>query len=125
MNYESRIKEITHSLKFAVRRSKGSTLIELLLYMGILSIFLMILTQLFLSVLDVSTESKQVSSVVQDGRFILARLRYDIQRADAINSPSLGSSDTTLSLDIGGNTYVYTLSGSNLELQVNSEPSKN
>lgn len=65
---------------------KGFTLIELLLYMALVIIFLGILTNLFVSVLDIKNESTAQSSIEQDGRFILSRLLYDanVAGSDAI-----------------------------------------
>lgn len=62
---------------------KGFTLVELLLYMGLVVIFLGVLTNLFVSVLDVKDESSGVSFVEQDGRFILSRLLYDANQSGA------------------------------------------
>lgn len=59
------------------RFRKGFTLIELLIYMGLVAIFLGILTNLFISVLDLKNESLATSAVESDGRFILQRLIYD------------------------------------------------
>lgn len=96
---------------------KGSTLIEMLLYMGLLSILLVILTDIFISILDVRLESESTSQVEQDGRFILSRLSYDLNRAEAISSPAnLGDTANSLLLTVGGVTYNYTLSGGNLQL---------
>lgn len=71
---------------------RGFTLVELLLYMGIFSILLVILLQLFSTILSTHAESRATSSVNQDGNFILNRLTYDIHNASGIISPSLGNS---------------------------------
>ena len=90
----------------------GFTLVELIIYMALLSAFLLILTNIFTAVLRVRVDSQSSSSVEQDGRFILARLAYDINRATADTVPS----STSLNLTIGGQTYSYALSGTNLQL---------
>lgn len=116
-------------LNFKLRR--GFTLIELIVYMGLMSIFLLTLTEIFLSVLDVQTESQQNSSVEQDGKYILARLNYDISQASTITSPaSLGQSANAATLVISGVNYTYDGSGSSLILtnnygasQINSDGS--
>jgi type II secretory pathway pseudopilin PulG len=56
---------------------RGFTLIELILYMGMLSILMTVLSAIFGTILDVQTESASTSSVDQDGRYILSRLTYD------------------------------------------------
>jgi len=104
-----------------VKKNIGTTLIELLMYMGLLMILLGIITNIFTSALDVQSESQSTSSVEQDGRFILSRLSYDIQRAQTIVIPaSLGQQAATIQLTIDGILYSYSIdSSSNLQL-VNS-----
>ena len=104
--------------------SGGFTLIEFLIYMGIFSMLLVVLTQMFVMILTTQLGTESSSSVEQDSRFILARLMYDVQRASQITVPAtLGVSGNTLQLIIGGVSYTYVLNGTNLELnsnQVNS-----
>ena len=105
------------NLKLEIRNSKkGFTLVELLIYMGLLSIILVVLSQIFGSVLDAQLESQATSSVHRDGRFILSKLTYDVHRANSIVLPaSLGTSSTSLQLDISG-INTYSLNNGNLEL---------
>lgn len=92
--------------------TKGFTLVEMIIYIGLMSIFIVILTEIFISILNVRLETEATSSVDQDGRFILGRLEYDIFRASDINV----TSPTSLNLTIGGNTYTYSLNGGNIQL---------
>src|SRR3990167_8822134 len=95
---------------------RGFTLIEIIIYMALLSIFLLTLTDIFVSILDVQLESDATSAVEQDGRFLLSRLAYDINRANAITIPgAIGSSSNSLEMTIAADTYTYTLSGSDLQ----------
>ncbi|MGH7241214.1 MAG: PulJ/GspJ family protein [Candidatus Saccharimonadales bacterium] len=99
---------------------KGVTLVEMLIVMGLLAVFLLIMTTIFTSTLDVQNQSNAYSATVSDGRFIMARLNYDIARASAVTTPaSLGASGSSLVLTIGGNSYTYALSSSNLQLTDN------
>ena len=92
---------------------KGVTLIEIMLYMGILSIFLVVLTDIFVAILNVRSESEAASAVEEDGRFILSRLSYDISRADGVTNPSsIGQTASPLRIFIGGETYTYSILGS-------------
>jgi prepilin-type N-terminal cleavage/methylation domain-containing protein len=100
-----------------LRDQAGFTLIELLMSMALMGMFLVVLTDVVSSTLDVQTESEAVSSVSEDGRFVLARLDYDIQRATSITTPAaLGASGSSLVLVIGGVNNTYALSGGNLQL---------
>ena len=95
----------------------GFTFIELMITMGLLGIFLVTLATIFTASIDVQTRTNSYSAVNSDGRFIMARLDYDIARASAIAAPSsLGSTSSSLSLTISGGTYTYTASGSTLLL---------
>lgn len=109
------------TMKINKKASFGFTLMEIVIYMGLLSIMLVILTGIFLSTLDAQLESQTVSSVEQDGRFILSRLIYDINRAQDIATPvNTGESGNTLVLSIAGVNYNYDLVNGNLRLNINS-----
>lgn len=101
---------------------RGLTLVELIVSMGLMSIFMLVLTDIVVAVGDVQTESEAASAVAQDGRYILARLSYDIQRADSIATPPFpGASSTTMVLTIGGGVaHTYTVSGGNLQVTASS-----
>ena len=97
--------------------SKGFTLIEIIIYMALLSIFLLTLTDIFVSILDVQLESDATSAVEQDGRFILSRMAFDIPRATDISTPpQIGQTRSNLKMTIGVETYEYAESGGNLQL---------
>jgi prepilin-type N-terminal cleavage/methylation domain-containing protein len=99
---------------------KGFTLVELLIVMGLFGILLTVVTDMFVSTLDVQIESSAHSTVSQDGRFILARISYDVERASSITTPaSLGASGPALAMVVGGVAYSYALSGNNLQLTTN------
>jgi type II secretory pathway pseudopilin PulG len=108
-----------------LKSNKGFTITELLIYMGIFSILLVVLTEIFVTILKVQLESEATSSVEQDSRFILTRLMYDIQRANTVNLPaSLGDQGSVLRFIIGGVTYTYTINNDNLELTMNANANK-
>lgn len=95
--------------------SKGFTLVEIIMYMGILTFLLLILTQLLSQVLSVHLESEVTSQVQQDSRFILTRLAHDINRAENIILPATPSATTSsLQVVIDGVSNSYSLSGGNL-----------
>ncbi|MBI2442794.1 MAG: hypothetical protein HYV40_02710 [Candidatus Levybacteria bacterium] len=107
------------------RKFFGFSVVELLLYMGLLSIFLTILTQLFIASLQVQLASESISSVEQDGRYILSRFQYDILRSGDVQSPSgFGQEGTSLTLLVEGNPVVYSLSGSELMLDAGGSAEK-
>lgn len=96
---------------------KGYTLVELLLYMGLLAILLLVLLQIFTELINVQLDSQDTSVVEQDSKVILLRLLYDINRADSITTPgSLGMTSDTLQLTIGSIQYVYQLQNGGIYL---------
>ena len=100
--------------------SRGFTIVELLIYMALLSGFLIITTELFASIMDVKLESEAVSSAEQDGRYILTRLSHDIPQSSSITTPNtLGSTATSLVMIVSGVTYTYSVNGENLQLANN------
>lgn len=95
----------------------GVTFIELLIVMGMLSIFLVVMATIFTATIDTQTQTQGYSATLSEGRFVMARLNYDIARASAVSTPSaLGANSTSLVLTIGGNSYTYALSGTTLRL---------
>lgn len=106
-----------------MKKQQGFTLIELIIVMGVTTILLVMMTDVFASLAKVRTESEATSAVAQDGRFILARLEYDILRASSVTTPALlGNSGNTLALVIGGVTYTYSVSGNNFQMVNNLGP---
>ena len=88
--------------------------------MGLLAILAFVLTDMFISIVTSRLESEGYANVAEDGRFILARLQYDIMQASAITTPTnLGSTAATLSAVINGTTYTYAASNSALVLTNN------
>ena len=88
--------------------NSGVTIVELLVYLGLSTIILLILSELFVNILDESVETQNYSTVQTDGRYIMARLRYQINNADSVTFPlSLGSSQNELIVVNSGNLYHY------------------
>lgn len=89
---------------------KATTIVELTLYMGLLSIFLVILFDLFSQIISTQTRSVAVSLVQTNGNFLLSKLTHDINQATAITIPlSLGSSASTMTLTIGSTNATYSV----------------
>ncbi|OGH10291.1 MAG: hypothetical protein A2857_02495 [Candidatus Levybacteria bacterium RIFCSPHIGHO2_01_FULL_36_15] len=100
----------------------GFTLVELIVYMGILSILLLVLSEIFVTILDTQMESEATSSVEQDGKYILTRVIYDINRAEQVVVPSnLGDQSNNLNIIIDGVNNIYNnLNNGNLQITNNN-----
>ncbi|MFA5025494.1 MAG: hypothetical protein WC503_03245 [Candidatus Shapirobacteria bacterium] len=96
---------------------KATTIVELTLYMGLLSIFLLILFDLFSQIISTQTRSVAVSLVQTNGNFLLSKLTHDINQANAITIPaSIGSSAVSMTLTIGTTNASYTVSNGRLTI---------
>lgn len=91
--------------------TKGVTIVELLVYMGLLFSFLIIMTDIFVAGFNFRLSSESASTIRQDSQFILSKLFSDFSESQVISEPSaLGGTSPTLILD----NITYTLSGNNL-----------
>lgn len=100
-----------------LRPKQAFTLVELLVYMGLLTTLLVILSQIFVSILEIRSESEAAHPLEQDSQAILARLNYDINRATSITTPiNPGNTTSNLEIVVGPDTYTYQLNSNNLEL---------
>src|SRR3972149_9396014 len=92
----------------ASERRRGFTIVEMIIYCSILISFLYVLTNMFVSILDMQLESETTSSVTQDSRYLFSRFAYDLGRASAIVTPAaLGEQSNTLQLTINGALHTY------------------
>lgn len=97
------------------KQNSGFTLVELIIYMGLLTMLILIFTQIFTSILDNQLSSESNSQVAEDGRYIYSRFIYDVNRAQAITLPAnLGDTSSSLILTIDGQTYTYASDSGNL-----------
>lgn len=100
----------------------GFTLIELLMYMGLFAILLLILLQVFTTIVEVQLDSQASSSVAEDGQYILSRLTYDILRSTAVVTPaSLGATSSALTLTINNSAFTYAISTSGGQLVLGTD----
>lgn len=84
--------------------------------MGLLAIFLTIISQIFVASIDTQLEAEAESSIQQDSKFILARMQYDLVNATSITEPSdVGSTSSQLQFVSAGITKMYQLNGTTLE----------
>ncbi len=114
------------NFKFSILNSqfstkRGFTLIELVVYFGIFSLLLIMLTNIFGASIATQLESESLSSVEQDSRYLLLKFSKDISEASSIVIPaSPGNSASTLRIVVNGTNYDYALTNGNLILTNNS-----
>jgi prepilin-type N-terminal cleavage/methylation domain-containing protein len=103
---------ITQNTEYTQKR--GFTLVELLVYMALMSIFILVLLDIFTITLNTKLASESTSALSQDSRYILSKLSYDVNNADSITSPSLGSTSASLQLVASGSAVTYASNSGNL-----------
>lgn len=97
--------------------NKGVTIVELIIYLGLSTIMLVILSQLFVAILEESVKVQNYSSVQTDGRYVLGRLKMQLNNADSVSVPAnLGDSSGELILAQSGITYHYYVTNQQLYL---------
>ncbi|MFH0772741.1 MAG: hypothetical protein V1922_00295 [bacterium] len=87
---------------------KSFTLVELVVYVGILSLLLIIFIDMFALLVNKQLETESLSSVQQDALYLLSRFSYDFGRAKDISFPSSpGTPSASLRLLIDSASYDY------------------
>lgn len=94
--------------------TKGFSLLELLIYVGILSGLMVVIGNAFISLSKGRGQSDARSEVNSSVRFAGERLKQDIKNASAITTPILGTASSTLTLVVPGFTVTYDTLGGQL-----------
>lgn len=108
---------ITHHKHDASRQrfSRGFTLVEMLIYMGLLVSFVAVLSAMLVSILENQLSSNASSTIEQEAQYIASRLEYDLTRSTSVSTPA-GAGDTATSLvtTIGGSPYTFAVNSNKL-----------
>lgn len=94
--------------------SKGFTLIEFILYIGIVGVVLLVAGAIGLNVLFGKAKLMAIEEVSQNARFTIEKIADRVRNANAINSPATSTSASTLSLKMASSTQnptIFDLSG--------------
>jgi Tfp pilus assembly protein PilW len=83
----------------------GYTLIEVLVYGVIFSMFLLLITQIFLTMKNTSAGSSATVNLQQNYARIFSDLNQTIRSATSVSSPTSGNSAASLSLNDGSIVY--------------------
>lgn len=104
-------------MKIIKLTNKGVTLVELLIYLGLSIVMLVVLSELFIGILNESVETQNYSATQTDGRYIMGRLRGAISNASLVSVPAnLGDASDHLELVVDGVTQRYYISNDKLYL---------
>lgn len=100
-------------------KNKGFTLIELLLYLAIISLILLPISSFLSSFFEARVKNQTIMEVEEQGVSVMNIITQTIRNAEAINTPPVGSSAPSLSLnvvDAGLDPTLFDLSGSTLRV---------
>lgn len=101
--------------------NSGVTLIELTIYMGLFMGLLLMLSGLFVSILDIQQESVETARIEQDSQYLFARLQHDIMQAEEVLQPSEnGESSEMLVLSTAEGELIYMLDDSRITISTDS-----
>jgi len=91
-------------------KKKGVTLIELVIYMSILSVLLLFFTDMFATLVNKQLETESLSNVQQDANYLLSKFTYDFEQASSIELPLVpGAPATSLRMKIDSVVYDYSV----------------
>ena len=102
-----------------MRKQKGLTLIELIIYISITMIILVIIIDLTINVTAQKSANVGQNQVNENTRFFAERLTYEIQSASEVSG--LYPQDN-LSLTVNGSPVVFTLSNGRFYIQEGINP---
>jgi len=98
--------------------NKGFTLLEFLLYIGLVGIILTVSGAIALNVLFGKAKLMSIEEVSQNARFAMERMALDIRNADAIDTPPQGAASSSLSLEKSSGNLEFELVSGVLERKV-------
>jgi type II secretory pathway component PulJ len=102
--------------------NRGTTLVELMLYIVISAIVLIEITGILSQVIYAQIRIQALAREDENARTVMRLMAQDVQDASVINTPAdINSTGNVLNLaDSGGNTIQYTLTSGQITRQVNN-----
>lgn len=78
--------------KYNYKKSSAFTIVELLLYMSLITIFIGVLTQIFVGMMNNQLRSSNKSRSAIDARFVMQKMFYDFENSSDFDQTILGYS---------------------------------
>lgn len=82
------------------KENKGFTLVELLVYVGILAIVITSVVSIMFFVISSREKAKTINEVESQGALVMQFITQTIRNAESVNSPDVGINDSTISLSV-------------------------
>jgi Tfp pilus assembly protein PilW len=99
---------------------RGFTLVEILLYVALMSIMVFSISQLFFTVTGVKIKSRTITEVEQQGVQAMQYMTQTIRNATGVTSPLTGSNGPSLTItvaDVSKSPTIFTLVSGTLYVQ--------
>lgn len=102
-------------VRFAhAKRTRGFSLLELLIYIAILAGLMVVISDAFISLSKGRGRAEARGEVNSAIRFAAERIKQDVKGASVVTTPILGTSSATLQAIVSGVTVLYDVSGGQL-----------
>lgn len=101
------------------KKGEGFTLIEILVVLGIFTLLGVLIINVFLLSLKAQNQASTRQEAVSNLRFVIETMAQEIRTSEINYGP--GMNDQVLNLQSGTNTIRYSLSGGEIELNVNGQ----
>ncbi len=101
----------------------GFTLVELLLSVGLAGVILLLSSLLLATLLQARVKNQTLAEVEEQGLAVMQVMTQAIRNAETLNSPTLGISATTLSLNtpmVGNNPTVFSSALGSIQIKEGS-----
>lgn len=106
-----------------VSRERGVTLIELLIYVAIVSGILIVISDAFLAISATGRSIDAKTEVNSNMRFATQKIIGDIKSATSVSVPTVvGATASTLQLLVSGQTILYDVTNGQLRRSINGTP---
>lgn len=110
-------------MKKFIKNQKGFSLLELLIYVAVLSIVTVVVAQGFLILSKGRAQVEARNEVNNNLRFAVEKIKREVASATSLNVPAVaGTTLANLDLNIAGRSIKYSLSNGKLLRQVDSAP---
>ncbi|OGM99796.1 MAG: hypothetical protein A3B91_02130 [Candidatus Yanofskybacteria bacterium RIFCSPHIGHO2_02_FULL_41_29] len=117
MTHNSRFKILDSKFNILNSSEKGTTLIEVLIYITLLGFIMSASLVSVYQILNYSDTASAKTSVEQEAAFIISKIKWVLNDVDSITSPAANSSGSSLVIIKGGVQTTLTFSGNNITIQ--------
>ena len=121
MKEKSKVTGQMSQVKCSARFARGVSLMELLIYIAILSVILLVISSAFISISKTGGVVDARTEVNSNARFAVNKIIQDVKSASAVSVPTIvGGTAVTLQLTVSGDTILYDVSAGQLRRKVNA-----